>query len=221
MNNLVPAAVSRRQIPTQQSVDKLIQIQPPKFAPISRDPHLIFEKSNRIGKCNRGVPLGDSEEQPGKEWDGRSPAGRQAGRAFLSEEITEGSRALSPRLPGRPRFDPNSLWMVITWEKVPIISTKLSEVQCPCRSPSLGLDTDTHYRQAQRHLHTVYIPLTTFTPQHLNPDLKGILWHFVKYLCLLFYHELEGKINSSSLCVQEGGRVLPSLAQTLEEGADG
>lgn len=71
------------------------------------------------------------------------PCGEAGRESALSEKITEGSRALSARLPGRHGFDPNSLWMVITWEKVPIISLKLSEVQCPCRSPSLGLDTDT------------------------------------------------------------------------------
>lgn len=58
------------------------------------------------------------------------------GESVLSEKITEGTRGLSPQLPGCPRFDPNSFWMVITWEKVPIISQKLSDVQCPCRSPT-------------------------------------------------------------------------------------
>lgn len=63
------------------------------------------------------------------------PCGKAGRETILSEKITEGSRALSPQLPGGPYFDPNSLWMVITWEKVPIISLKLSEVQCPCHSP--------------------------------------------------------------------------------------
>ncbi len=38
---------------------------------------------------------------------GALQGGRQEN--VLSEKITEGSRALSARLPGRPRFDPNSL----------------------------------------------------------------------------------------------------------------
>lgn len=133
---LVLVALSSRQIPTQRllySANKLILIQAWVWT------HIVWSLSNprksyRSGKCNRGLPLGDSEERSGKEWDGQGPA---AGReSILSEKITEGSRALSPRLPGRPRFDPNSLWMVITWEKVPIISLKLSEVQCPRRSPT-------------------------------------------------------------------------------------
>ena len=87
--------------------------------------------------------------------------GRRAGGAVLSGEITEGSRGLSARLPGRPRFDPNSLWMVITWEKVPIISLKFSEVQCPRRSARLGLDTDTQM-QPGADTYILYI-CSTFT----------------------------------------------------------
>lgn len=68
---------------------------------------------------------------------GRSePCGHAGTASILSEEITDGSYGLSAKLPGYPSFDPNSFWMVITWEKVPIISLKLSEVQFPSRSPT-------------------------------------------------------------------------------------
>eukprot|EP00064_Thunnus_orientalis_P013164 superscaffoldBa00002107_g13201 len=44
-----------------------------------------------------GLPLGDSKEQSGKEWDGRSPAGRQAGRAFYLKRLL---KAAMPSLLG-------------------------------------------------------------------------------------------------------------------------